>query len=40
MLSMMMKTVFQNKYSDRGMQNKLKEENEHRELKIPLNFRK
>lgn len=27
------KTVFQNKYSDRGIQNNMKEEDGHRELK-------
>ena len=33
MQSIMMKTVFQDKYSGRGMQNKMKNENGYKELK-------
>lgn len=40
MQSIMMKTVFQNKYSGRGMQNKMKNENGYKELKKTTNSRK
>lgn len=36
MQSIMMKTVFQDKYSGRGMQNKMKNENGYKELKKTL----